>query len=87
MLIFVKFHFRDVDFVFHFAGIGDLIPSVENPTKYMETNVQGTIKVLEAARVSKVKKFIYAASSSCYGVYNYRTNEKTRINPEHLCFK
>ena len=76
-------HFRDVDFVFHFAGIGDLIPSVENPTKYMETNVQGTIKVLEAARVSKVKKFIYAASSSCYGVYNYRTNEKTRINPEH----
>lgn len=75
--------FNKVDYVFHFAGIGDLIPSIENPSKYMSTNVQGTIKILEAARYSKVKKFIYAASSSCYGIYNYRTNEKVKINPEH----
>lgn len=76
-------YFNNIDFVFHFAGIGDLIPSVQNPTKYMETNIQGTIKVLEAARNAKVKKFIYAASSSCYGIYNYRTDERTRVNPEH----
>ena len=75
--------FEKADYVFHFAGIGDLIPSIENPSQYMTTNVQGTINILEAARYAKVKKFVYAASSSCYGIHNYRTNEKTKINPQH----
>ena len=55
--------FNNISYVFHFAGIGDLVPSIENPSNYMTTNVQGTVNVLEAARYSKVKKFIYAASS------------------------
>ncbi len=75
--------FKDIDFIFHFAGLGDLIPSIENPSKYMETNIQGTIRMLEAARHNNVKKFIYAASSSCYGIYNFRTKENTKINPQH----
>ena len=60
--------FRDVDLVFHFAGIGDIVPSIEKPAEYMEVNVQGTVRVAEAARHAKVRKLVYAASSSCYGV-------------------
>ena len=75
--------FKNVDCVFHFAGIGDIVPSIERPKEYMKTNVQGTIKVLEASRYSKVKKFVYAASASCYGKTKRLTNEEYRINTEH----
>ena len=75
--------FKNVDYVFHFAGIGDIVPSIERPTEYMKTNVQGTIKVLEASRYSKVKKFVYAASASCYGKTKRLTSEEYRINTEH----
>jgi UDP-glucose 4-epimerase len=59
--------FKDVDFVLHFAGIGDIVPSIQKPAEYMSVNVQGTVKVLEAVRENKIKRFVYAASSSCYG--------------------
>src|SRR6056300_511987 len=42
--------FKNADYVFHFAGIGDIVPSIENPVNYMLTNIQGTVKVLESAR-------------------------------------
>ena len=58
---------RDVQLVFHFAGIGDIVPSIEKPLEYMEVNVQGTVRVAEAARHARVRKLVYAASSSCYG--------------------
>ena len=35
--------FTGVDYVFHFAGIGDIVPSLEQPIEYMSTNVQGTV--------------------------------------------
>ena len=60
--------FKDVRFVFHFAGIGDIVPSIEKPIEYMDVNVQGTVRVLECARTAGVEKFVYAASSSCYGL-------------------
>lgn len=75
--------FKNVSYVFHFAGIGDIIPSIENPTEYMETNVQGTIKILECSRVAKIKKFVYAASSSCYGLAKTPTNENHPIDPQY----
>ena len=75
--------FNGVKYVFHLAGIGDIVPSIENPSEYMRTNVQGTVKVLEAARFSKIKKFVYAASSSCYGICNKRTAEKEKIKPQY----
>lgn len=75
--------FKGAEFIFHFAGIGDIVPSIEKPDDYMETNVQGTIKVLEAARFNKVKKFIYSASSSCYGLNSSRINEKEKIDPKY----
>src|ERR1700739_4274922 len=60
--------FAGVDLVLHFAGIGDIVPSIERPVEYMSVNVQGTICVLEAARAAGVRKLVYAASSSCYGL-------------------
>tara|TARA_A100001015_G_scaffold307976_1_gene404803 strand:- start:699 stop:1697 length:999 start_codon:yes stop_codon:yes gene_type:complete len=75
--------FKNVKYIFHLAGIGDIVPSIENPSKYMFSNVQGTVNLLEAARFAKVKKFIYAASSSCYGICNKRTSENEKINPQY----
>lgn len=75
--------FHQVDYVFHFAGIGDIVPSIEEPKKYMETNVLGTVNVLEAARNARVKKFVYAASSSCYGLAETPTKETHPINPQY----
>ena len=49
----------------------------------MKTNVQGTVKVLEASRYSRVKKFVYAASASCYGITEKRVREDSKISPEH----
>ena len=75
--------FKSVDYVFHFASIGDLVPSIENPKKYMMINTQGTLNVLEASRYSKVKKFVYAASASCYGKTDKRVGENSKISLEH----
>lgn len=75
--------FKDAHFVFHFAGIGDIVPSIEEPVRYMETNVLGTVHVLQAARAANVKKFVYAASSSCYGLAATPTNERHPIDPQY----
>jgi UDP-glucose 4-epimerase len=75
--------FRDADYVFHFAGIGDIVPSIERPVDYMDVNVQGTVRVLECARAAKIKKLVYAASSSCYGLAGVPTREDHPIACEH----
>jgi UDP-glucose 4-epimerase len=73
--------FAGARFVFHFAGIGDIVPSIERPAEYMSVNVQGTVHVLEAARHAGVRKVVYAASSSCYGVAAVPTREDHEIAP------
>ena len=74
--------FSDAKYVFHFAGIGDIVPSIENPIEYMSSNVLGTINVLEASRnAGTVEKVIYAASSSCYGIASTPTTEDHPIQP------
>ncbi|MBS1982619.1 MAG: GDP-mannose 4,6-dehydratase [Bdellovibrionales bacterium] len=76
--------FTGAHFVFHYAGIGDIVPSIDHPLEYMSTNVLGTVHVLEAARHAKVAKFVYAASSSCYGVTEQvPTTESAPIRPEY----
>ena len=75
--------FADAKSVFHFAGIGDIVPSIEQPTQYMDTNVQGTVRVLECARQARVEKFVYAASSSCYGLAAVPTGEDHPIDPQY----
>lgn len=75
--------FSDTKYVFHFAGIGDIVPSIERPIEYMSVNVHGTVHVLECARHACVEKFVYAASSSCYGLADTPTREDHQINPQY----
>ena len=75
--------FKNATYCFHLAGIGDIVPSIEQPVNYMQTNVQGTVKVLEAARHANVKKFVYASSSSCYGLAETPTDENHPIQPQY----
>lgn len=71
-----------VDRVFHLAGLADIVPSIQRPLDYHRANVQGTFNVLEAARHAGVKRFVYAASSSCYGLADIvPTPEDAPIRP------
>lgn len=75
-------YFTDIDYVFHLAALADIVPSIQHPLKYHQSNVDGTISVLEAARHAGIKKIIYTASSSCYGIPDeYPTPETAIIHP------
>lgn len=56
-----------VDYVLHQAAWGSVPRSIEIPLFYCANNITGTVNMLEAARQNKVKKFVYASSSSVYG--------------------
>jgi len=64
----IKSYFEGCDWVFHLGALADIVPSIQSPMKYHHSNVDGTIAVLEASRHNHVKRFVYAASSSCYGI-------------------
>ncbi|MFA5160830.1 MAG: SDR family oxidoreductase [Elusimicrobiales bacterium] len=75
---------KDADAVFHLAALADIVPSVVDPALYYDVNVCGTMRVAEAARRSGVKKLVYAASSSCYGIPDiYPTPETEEIRPQY----
>jgi len=76
--------FSNADYVFHLAALADIVPSIEEPKKYFNANVKATINVLEACRKFNIKKIIYSASSSCYGIPDkYPTDEKAEIRPQY----
>lgn len=76
--------FADVDWVFHLAGLADIVPSIERPSDYYFSNVTGTFNVLESSRKFNIKRFIYAASSSSYGIPNqFPTSELSLIDPKY----
>lgn len=75
--------FNDAQYVFHFAGIGDVVPSIERPVDYLSTNIMGTVRVLEGARFAGARKLVYAASSSCYGIADVPTREDAPIRPQY----
>lgn len=80
----IERYFKGVSYVFHLAGLADIVPSIEEPEKYYQTNVTGTFNVLKASKKYKIKKVVYAASASCYGmVKKFPTNEKTQISTEY----
>lgn len=56
-----------VDYVLNQAAWGSVPRSIEFPLLYEEINIRGTLNMMEAARQNKVKKFVYASSSSVYG--------------------
>lgn len=75
---------QGMDWVFHLAGLADIVPSIENPQEYFAVNVNGTLNVLEACRKAHVKRVLYAASSSSYGfATQFPTPETAPISPEY----
>jgi UDP-glucose 4-epimerase len=76
--------FKDVDWVFHIAALADIVPSIQQPLVYHRSNVEGTVSVLEAARHAGVKRFLYTASGSCYGIPDLLpTPETAPIRPQY----
>ncbi len=76
--------FAGVDWVFHLAALADIVPSIQMPEQYHRANVDGTLAVLEAAKTAQVKRFIYSASSSCYGIPDeYPTPETSEARPQY----
>lgn len=80
----ISSYFKGVDAVFHLAALADIVPSIVNPLGYYRANVTGTACVAEACRQSGLKKLLYAASSSCYGIPDeYPTSETAQIRPQY----
>ena len=76
--------FQNTDWVFHLGALADIVPSIQRPADYFQANVDGTFNVLEAAKNAGVKRFVYAASSSCYGIPDkYPTSEAAEISPQY----
>ncbi len=70
--------------VFHLAALSDIVPSIETPETYFRANVDGTFAVVEAARTFGVRRLVYAASSSCYGIPDaFPTPETTATSPRY----
>lgn len=80
----VRPHFDGMDWVFHLAALADIVPSIQQPLEYHRANVDGTVAVVEATRLVGAKRFIYAASSSCYGIPDvFPTPETAEIRPQY----
>ena len=76
--------FKNTDWVFHLAALADIVPSIQNAESYFRSNVNGTFNVLQAIRRYKIKRVIYTASSSCYGMTKvYPTPESAKIDPQY----
>lgn len=58
---------QGVDYVLHHAALGSVPRSIENPIQANENNISGFLNMLVASRDGKIKRFVYAASSSTYG--------------------
>lgn len=76
--------FTGIEWVFHLAALADIIPSIENPDDYFKANVVGTFNITRLSTQNNVKRFVYAASSSCYGIPKYfPTTEESECNPQY----
>ncbi len=80
----IEKYFKNCDYVFHLAALADIVPSIENPNLYYNTNVTGTLNILRASKKYRIKKVLYAASASCYGVVKkFPTDESNEIMTEY----
>lgn len=78
----IEAYFKGIDHVYHLAARADVVPSIVEPYEYHRSNVDGTIAVLESARHNGIKRLVYTASSSCYGIPDeVPTPETAEIRP------
>lgn len=69
---------------FHLAARADIVPSIQEPREYFRSNVDGTFVTLQAALKANIKRYVYIASSSCYGIPDhYPTPETAEIRPQY----
>lgn len=70
------------DSIVHLAALGGVRPSIERPLDYLETNLRGTLRLLEHARQHRTPRFIFASSSSVYGPTDGRpSSEDDPLSP------
>ncbi len=58
---------QNADYIIHLAAKAGVRPSIADPAGYVDTNINGTVTMLQAARSADIKNFIFASSSSVYG--------------------
>jgi UDP-glucose 4-epimerase len=76
------YEFKNTDVIFHTAALARVQPSIEDPIPFDKVNVGGTLRMLKLAHNLGVKRFVYSASSSCYGNNkNFPTPETEPTNP------
>jgi len=69
----------DVDVIFHHGALPSVPVSVERPIETNESNILGTLRLLEAARTAGVKRLVYVGSSSAYGAVERTTNREADV--------
>ncbi|MBD22683.1 MAG: NAD-dependent dehydratase [Alphaproteobacteria bacterium] len=75
---------NNVDIIFHLAALADIVPSIKNPELYFNSNVNGTFNLVRSCEKKNIKKIVFAASSSCYGIpKKYPTSENSPILPQY----
>ncbi len=75
---------KNADIVFHLAALADIVPSMQYPVKYYNSNVTGTLNLLESIVRQKIPKIVYTASSSCYGIPDkFPTKENESLKPQY----
>jgi nucleoside-diphosphate-sugar epimerase len=75
---------KDCDGIFHLAAIASIPYSIENPKQTFDVNFGGTLNVLEAARINKIKRVVFSSSSAVYGVQKkFPARETDPCNPQN----
>lgn len=75
---------ENINTIFHLAAYTSVPGSVEEPIKCHDININGTINLLEAARINKVKNFVFSSSSAVYGNKNIACKEDSSCEPTSI---
>ena len=79
------FNYNKFDFVIHMAAQAGVRNALKDPGSYLDSNIEGFLNLLNALKKSKVKKFIFASSSSVYGDgKKFPLSEKSKLNPINI---
>ena len=79
---FLKKGLEEIDYVFHMAAFSRVEPSIHRPLFANNTNITGTLSLLHACSVAKIKKFIFTSSAAVYGdAPKFPTTESSQLSP------